>query len=383
MHFASVVAVLSALGAVSASPRPGIQDQRLRRAATSPNPFEGRKLYANPIWAQKLEETHKAFLSKGDTQNASKVRTAQSTGSFVWVSSTSMLSDIDTAITGARAAQSKTGQKQTVGLVLYNLPDRDCSAGESAGEFSTDKNGLQLYKDTFVKPFAQKLAKATDLNFAVVVEPDALANLVTNSNVALCAKAKTAYQDGIANVIASLQYDHVGLYIDAANGGWLGWDKNLESAAEVFAKVVKQAGNNAKIRGFSTNVSNYNPFNANPRESFTEGSNSYDENHYALSLAPHLEAQGLPSRFIIDQSRVSNNRKSWGDWCNVSPAGFGMVPGTPVNNNHIDSIVWVKTAGESDGKCGLSGAPAAGAWFDTYVQMLVKNADASLVASKA
>lgn len=148
-------------------------------------------------------------------------------------------------------------------------------------------------------------------------------------------------------------------------------------AAKIFAEVVQKAGNNTKIRGFSTNVSNYNPFLANPRENYTEYSNSYDESHYATSLAPHLEANGLPSRFIIDQGRVAQfgARAAWGDWCNVAPSGFGAVPGTTINNTLVDSLVWVKPGGESDGECGLEGAPKAGVWFDDYVQMLVKNAD--------
>ena len=140
------------------------------------------------------------------------------------------------------------------------------------------------------------------------------------------------------------------------------------------------AGNNTRIRGFSTNVSNYNPFEANPRENYTEYSQSWDESHYASTLAPFLEAEGLPSRFIIDQGRVAlpGARKEWGDWCNVAPAGFGIQPGTPVNNTHVDSIVWIKPGGESDGQCGMTGATRAGAWFDDYVQMLVKNAHESI-----
>lgn len=139
------------------------------------------------------------------------------------------------------------------------------------------------------------------------------------------------------------------------------------------------SGNSTKIRGFATNVSNYNPFNANPRENFTADSNSWDESHYATSLAPHLEEEGLPTRFIIDQGRVAvpGGREEWGDWCNVE-AGFGMVPGTKTNNTLVDSIVWVKPGGESDGECGIEGAPRAGAWFEKYVEMLVQNADPSI-----
>lgn len=67
-----------------------------------------------------------------------------------------------------------------------------------------------------------------------------------------------------------------------------------------------------------------------------------------------------------------------GEWCNVEPAGFGHAPTTYTNNTHVDALVWVKPGGESDGKCGLEGAPAAGQWFDEYAQMLVKNADPSV-----
>jgi cellulose 1,4-beta-cellobiosidase len=155
----------------------------------------------------------------------------------------------------------------------------------------------------------------------------------------------------------------------------------------VFAKVVdlakQQSGSNStKIRGFSTNVSNYNPFQAEVREPYTEYSNSWDESHYADSLAPHLEANGLPARFIIDQGRVANTgaREEWGEWCNVAPAGFGIKPGTAVNNTKVDSIVWIKPGGESDGQCGYEGAPRAGQWFPEYVEMLVENAHPSIQA---
>lgn len=67
-----------------------------------------------------------------------------------------------------------------------------------------------------------------------------------------------------------------------------------------------------------------------------------------------------------------------GEWCNVAPSGFGIKPGTAVDNPLVDSIVWIKPGGESDGQCGMEGAPRAGQWFEEYVQMLVENADASI-----
>jgi len=144
------------------------------------------------------------------------------------------------------------------------------------------------------------------------------------------------------------------------------------------------AGKDKKIRGFATNVSNYNPFNATVRENYTEWSNSWDESNYATSLTPFLEAEGLPAHFIVDQGRVGllGARAEWGEWCNVE-AGFGEVPTTKTNNTVVDSIVWIKPGGESDGECGMEGATRAGAWFDEYAQMLVKNAHPSVLSIKA
>ena len=145
-------------------------------------------------------------------------------------------------------------------------------------------------------------------------------------------------------------------------------------AAAVLADIVEKASG-GKVRGFATNVSNYNAFHAEAPESFAEDNPSYDESSYVATLTPALEAQGLPSRFIIDQGRVAvpGARDSSGDWCNVE-AGFGQPATTETDNANVDSIVWVKPGGESDGECGMEGAPAAGTWFDAYAQTLTINA---------
>jgi cellulose 1,4-beta-cellobiosidase len=391
MRYTDLVMAMSLAGAATASPfrmrraAPLGQHQHHRRQDV--NPWEGKTPLPNPSWSAKLEPTYEHYVSAGDEANAAKVRAAQATGTFFWISNRASLPGIDEAIAAGRAAKAATGEDQVVGLVLYNLPDRDCSAGESAGELESAKGGLEIYKNEYIGPWAEKLAAATDLTFAVVLEPDSLANLVTNMGVEFCAQAKPVYQEGIAYAIAKLQFPHVHLYMDAAHGGWLGWDDNLAPSAKEFADVVNLAkqvsgSNSTTIRGFSTNVSNYNPYIAVEREPYTEWSNSWDESHYAASLAPHLEAEGLPAKFIIDQGRVAlpGARAEWGEWCNVAPAGFGIRPGTAVESELVDSIVWIKPGGESDGECGLEGAPRAGAWFPEYVQLLVENADPSLSA---
>jgi cellulose 1,4-beta-cellobiosidase len=220
--------LLTLCSAAAASVAPHWSRPYRRANETGANPFEGKKLFANPTWAKKLDTTYDAFMAQEDNINAKKVRMIQDIGTFVWVTDRAGLTNIDAAITAARVAKESSGVDQIVGLVLYNLPDRDCSAGESAGELSSANNGLEIYKTQFITPYAEKVRAAQDLTFAIVLEPDSLGNLVTNTGVAFCANAADTYKEGIAYAIASLQYDNVHLYMDAAHGGWLGWNDNLE-----------------------------------------------------------------------------------------------------------------------------------------------------------
>jgi cellulose 1,4-beta-cellobiosidase len=400
MHLTAILSALSAASVASSAATFGWP------TATDVNPFLNRNYFANSHYAGELNQTYNAFKARNDTLNAARVRTVQQTGTFVWVTSVSGLSSINTTIAEARTAQRETRTPQIVQLVLYDLPDRDCSAGESAGEFNLQDNGLELYKHTFVDPYAAALKAAPDLTFAVILEPDSLGNVVTNQAVPLCANATSGYEEGIAYAIAKLQAPNVALYIDAAHGGWLGWDANLplglfllfspsfranrwKTAAAEFSKVVSLAKNFStgpapKIRGFSTDVSNFNPYIADPRANYTEYNNAYDELHYTEVLSPFLSNLSLPTHFIIDQGRsgLQNTRTDWGEWCNVL-AGYGIPPTTDTNSTYVDSIVWAKPGGESDGACGpdINGeaAPNAGVWWEAYAEELVVNADPPIV----
>ncbi|KAM0327200.1 hypothetical protein ACHAQA_006333 [Verticillium albo-atrum] len=373
------VAILTALslGGVLASPtlsRPTSRD-------TSDNPFEGRKLFISRAYAAQLEQTFETFIAANDTENALKVRYVQDNGgTFVWAPSITGLGALDVAISAARAEQNQGGVEQIVGLVLYNLPNRDCSAGESAGELS-GRDGLRRYKDEYVNAWAERLSRASDLTFAVVIEPDAIGNMVTNQALEACAEAKPIQEEGIAYALQKLQLPNVNLYVDVSHGGWLGWPDNLALTAKQVGKIVRLAGNDTKVRGFTTNVSNYNPFHAEVREDYTEWSPSWDENNFSRSLAPLLAEEGLPTNFIIDQSRVHlpGAREEWGEWCNVWPSGLGPTPTSDVDSPYVDSLVWVKPPGESDGQCGKPGAPRAGAFFNDYMRMLIENAHPDVV----
>lgn len=146
----------------------------------------------------------------------------------MWIANLASLPAIDTTITAARAKQQQTGIKQVVGMVLYNLPDRDCSGGEALGEFDSRQNGMERYKNEFVKPYAEKLAAASDLTFVIIVEPDAIGNIVTNqASSEFCRRAAPVYEAGIAHTLSALRSPNVNMYLDIAHGGWLGWEQNL------------------------------------------------------------------------------------------------------------------------------------------------------------
>lgn len=185
------------------------------------------------------------------------------------------------------------------------------------------------------------------------------------------------------------------MYLDAGHAGWLGWPANLTPAAQLFARIYKDAGSPAQLRGLATNVANYNALRAASPDPVTQGNQNYDEIHYINALAPALQSQGFPAHFIVDQGRsgVQNIRDDWGNWCNIDGAGFGTRPTTNTGSDLIDAIVWVKPGGECDGTsntsavrydstCGLPDAmkpaPEAGSWFQNYFVALVKNANPSL-----
>lgn len=227
-----VLATAALAGAAVAAPK-------LAPSNATVNPWTGKDRYVVGTYSQKLDQTIAAFIAKNNMLNAARARTvAQKVSTFTWITTRAGLTGIDTAVKEARK-QRKGNKKIIVGLVLYNLPDRDCSAGESAGELSSDKDGLNIYKQEFVDEYAKLVSEAKDVDFAIVLEPDSLGNAITNQGVPFCANATPVYEEGIAYAIAKLQFPNVALYIDAAHGGWLGWADNLKPTAQIFAKVVK------------------------------------------------------------------------------------------------------------------------------------------------
>ncbi|KAJ3014499.1 hypothetical protein HKX48_005115 [Thoreauomyces humboldtii] len=366
------------------------------------NPFDGAKGYVDIDWFRQIKST----LSTSNPSLIDKIMFPTA----VWIDSDAALPKIARHL--KYAAKMATAAKPIViQFVVYNLPGRDCHALASNGEIPT--GGLAEYK-AYIDTFKSMLTTNASPNVRVVlvVEPDSLPNIATNSDDPKCAAAASDYTNGVAYALARLTGTNIYSYLDAGHGGWLGWENNLEKIGPIFttalnaAKAINPA---TTLQGFSTNVANYDPFQATvapARQYSLDPSTGYDynlnidENRYTDALANKFASQGLPTRFIVDTGRAGTPgiRSVWGSWCNIKGAGIGPRP--QVNPApQVDAFVWVKPPGQSDGASGplggagvdgfcvpetangvdsLGGAPHAGNWFPEHFLTLVANANPAL-----
>ncbi|KAK7038104.1 glucanase [Favolaschia claudopus] len=356
------------------------------------NPFAGHNIYLTPFYAA---EVAAAAANISDATTKAKALSVAKIPTFTWFDTVSKVPDLGTYLADASAQGKSSGTPMIVQIVVYDLPDRDCAALASNGEFSIANNGQANYFN-YIDQLVAQIKKFPDVRVIAVIEPDSLANLVTNLNVQKCSNAQTTYLACVTYALQQLnKLGNVYSYLDAGHAGWLGWPANLTPAAQLFASLFKSAGSPNMVRGLATNVANYNALSASSPDPITQGNSNYDEIHYINALAPALQSSGFPAHFIVDQGRsgVQNIRQQWGDWCNVKGSGFGTRPTTNTGSSLIDSIVWVKPGGECDGTsnsssprydshCGLSDAdqpaPEAGTWFQEFFVTLVTKANPPL-----
>ncbi|TFK38683.1 cellobiohydrolase II-I [Crucibulum laeve] len=347
------------------------------------NPFEGYTIYLTPYYAAEVQAAADAIT---DSTQKAKALSVANIPTFTWFDVIAKAPTLGEYLADADAKAKASGEKYLVQIVVYDLPDRDCAALASNGEFSIANNGLANYKG-YIDALAAQIKQYPDVRVVAVIEPDSLANLVTNLNVAKCAGAQDAYKAGVTYAMQQLNALGVYMYLDAGHAGWLGWPANLTPAAQLFAQLYKDAGSPQFVRGLATNVANFNALSASSPDPITQGNSNYDEIHYINALAPALASLGFPAHFIVDQARsgVQNIRQQWGDWCNVKGAGFGTRPTTNTGSSLIDSIAWVKPGGECAETSNTSSpyhnthcVPEVGTWFQAYFATLVKNASPPL-----
>ncbi|KZS93371.1 cellulase [Sistotremastrum niveocremeum HHB9708] len=354
----------------------------------SGNPFVGKTALPNPYYTAEIQA---AIPLITDAHTAAAAAVVENIPTFFWLDTVSKVSTLQSILAAAAAS----GSNNLVEIVVYDLPNRDCHAKASNGEFTIANNGVANYEN-YIDQIVSVIAQYPTVSVVAVIEPDSLANLVTNLSDPNCSAAQTAYKTCIVYAIQRLSTVGVAMYLDAGHAGWLGWPANLQPAATLFGQIYQSAGSPNTVRGLATNVANYNSYTTNSPDPCTQGDPNYDELLYITALAPLLSSSGFPAHFIVDQGRSGqqNLRQQWGDWCNIKGAGFGIRPTTVTNSSYVDSIVWVKPGGECDGTsnssaprydstCSLSDAdqpaPQAGQWFQEYFVTLVAKANPPLI----
>ena len=353
------------------------------------NPYAGATGYVNPNWSAKAAAEPGGSAVANTSTAVWMDRIAAIAGSS---SAMSLRAHLDEAV---RQDAANGSTPLTIQVVIYDLPNRDCSALASNGELRISQDGFNRYKAEYIDPIAAILRDSAYANLRIVtiIEPDSLPNLVTNlNNFADCREANGAggYRDGVRYALDKLHaIPNVYTYIDAAHHAWLGWDSNFQPAVNLFYETV--AGTAAgvdSVDGFIVNTANYSattePYftiNSTPggttvRQSKWVDWNWYvDEQSFALALRTALIAKGFRSGLgmLIDTSRNGwggsarpsgpssstnvdefvngsriDRRIHAGNWCNQSGAGLGARPtAAPVAG--LDAYVWIKPPGESDG----------------------------------
>lgn len=359
-------------------------------ASPNENPFEGAAFYVDPYYSQKVRSS--AALAP-ELAKAMAIVERQPTA--LWLDRIAAVEQLPRWLEDA-TNRTKTSSEETVPvIVVYNLPNRDCAAKASNGELSIEEDGERRYRTEYIDVIAEHLANAPHQKVAIVLEPDSLPNMISNLGVEKCAVSRDVYLHSVAYAISKLSLPNVSIYLDAAHAGWLGWEANQRRMVDLVLEVLEMAGGASRIRGFASNVANYNAISGDFGKRLEASNPAGNELDYVRSFLGVLEERGVTGKaFLVDTSRngQSDIRTRWGNWCNIRGAGLGERP-TVAPTPGVDAYFWVKPPGDSDGTADATaarfdencaspdatpGAPEAGQWFHDYFVKLVENANPAL-----
>jgi cellulose 1,4-beta-cellobiosidase len=366
----------------------GVSSNSISAGQRMRNPFVGAVWYVNSKWRENvLKEPNGSLMANYSTA--------------VWITRIGAIAPTDGTTWGlAQHLDNALSQKANlIEIVIYDLPNRDCSAMASSGELLISKDGFNRYKKEYITPIVKILSdvKYKDLRIIAIIEPDSLPNLVTNTTVKKCQEAAGpgGYVEATQFTLDSLYpISNVYSYVDIGHSGWLGWDEMLDKTAAFIAAAIKGTSHGVNsVAGFISNTANYTPLSEPFLEEFSlsamPGSNGsiqvrqarfyewnprYGELAYARTFRAKMISLGFPSTIgmlidtsrngwggasrpqalstnphvdtFVDQSRI-DRRVHRGMWCN-QPGGIGERP-TATPEPGIDAYVWVKAPGESDG----------------------------------
>jgi cellulase/cellobiase CelA1/ferric-dicitrate binding protein FerR (iron transport regulator) len=363
------------------------------------NPFVGAAFYRNVDYTASVN----AAADRQAGQYAQQMRRVAEFPTFVWLDSIAAVQGGGSYARGlaGHLDEALAQNANAIGIVIYDMPNRDGSALASNGELLIAQNGFHRYKTEYIDAIFKILnqPKYATLRVVMVIEPDSLPNLITNLSFPRVAEAQRTgvYVEGVQYAIGTLRaLSNTYAYIDVAHAGWLGWSHNLKSFAELLKQVGKGIpGGNGKVDGLISNTANYNVFvepfmrpdqKVKGREvrslrGWYDWNDHIEEQSYANALRDELikgvDAYPATLGLLLDTSRngwggpdrpagpssstdlrtfvhasTLDKRTHKGNWGNQSGAGIGARPvANPAPN--YDAFVWVKPPGYSDGSSKL------------------------------
>lgn len=376
------------------------------------NPFEPiSEMYVNPTLSLHIDDTLQRTTKDSVRQHMEDMKLQPSA---YWMDSKnkifSLASTEETStMEGILDDMVSGGTYKAVAFIVYDLPNRDCKALASNGEIccNTDEecnqekggycnipcqkaakdcvNGLEDYKANYISPMASLLSrdKYEPIRKVLIIEPDSLPNCVTNVDTNGCTDVTCDnYKEGIRFAIHTLStIPNVYLYLDAAHGGWLGWENTLQDFALLLSDLPTE-----KVRGFVTNTANYqilgkachfgewdryydvmqfceknrnDPCCDDPCGFHRQFNAANNELNYAQLLRHYTSDLQFATEderpmIVIDTGRNGNRNARLGAesckaWCNINKAHIGQYPTTDTDLPYVEAYAWLKTPGESDG----------------------------------
>lgn len=297
----------------------------------SSNPLAGVELYVDP--SNPAAQQARQLRAQGDTHDAELLERIADRPTATWFAdSAEPVRARARALVTAAATQGKLAV-----VVAYDIPERDCAGGYSAGGAPTP---------AAYRSWIAKLAAGIGTRRAIVVlEPDALPEALSGCLSATALRTRLAL---LREAIVTLKRHSAALvYLDAGNPSW------IKSPRRLIAPM--RAAGIGKANGFALNVANFQTTAANVA--------------YGQKLSDLLGGK----HFVIDTSRDGNgpdtNVADAPDWCNPPGRALGHEPSTTTGRPLLDAYLWIKRPGESDGSC-RPGAPPAGSFWTAYALAL-------------
>jgi cellulose 1,4-beta-cellobiosidase len=145
---------------------------------------------------------------------ATKAAAVAKVPSFEWMDRNVTVEDRFLKTLGRIRAANQAGANPPYAAihVVYDLPDRDCAAAASNGEWSIANGGAANYRG-YIDRIRKYVIQYSDVRIIFVIEPDSLANMVTNMGVAKCSGAAATYKELTVYALKQLNLPNVAMYV--------------------------------------------------------------------------------------------------------------------------------------------------------------------------